>query len=411
MTNSIPRPSVPSKNEAPSKQATPSASPPSHENQSNPDSPTEKLYVDNDAYFDNVLLAIRQAKYQIELEAYIFQSSELGKLFVAALSEAASKGVLVRVMVDGAGIDENFTQTARALVSQGVQLRIYRPLPWRLAHWQFSRAKSQGLRKFWRLLSDINRRNHRKMLIIDRRQLWLGSMNISQAHLSKQRGGQGWRDTAIALVGEHLQLPLRAFDIAWNRSRRRQRFNSDKAFKHSPFLFNFTRKLRIEHRRVLLEKIEHAQQEIWITNAYFVPDSALLKALERAALRQVDVRILLPKLSDVFFMPWVSSVFYLRLMKSGVRVYEYLPSMLHAKTLVIDNWARVGSSNLNRRSLAHDLELDYCPQQSETVDQLKLQYETDLAMSDELDKTTLSANKHWQRWFGLLFLIVLARWL
>jgi cardiolipin synthase len=384
--------------------------PPPHQTSAS-DTLSETLYVENDAYFDSMLQAISQAKFQIEMEAYIYESTEIGQRFVDAFSEAALRGVSVRVIVDGAGVDDSFTATAQDMINKGVKLKIYRPLPWRLAHWKFALIANQGLAKFWRLLSNINRRNHRKMLIVDQQGLWLGSMNISQSHLSEHRGGKGWRDTGVAIAQQDLRLPLKAFNMAWNNSSRKYRRRKAEAFKHSPYLFNFTRSLRALHHDAFLNRIEQAQSHIWVTNAYFVPDNLLLKQLEQAALRNVDVRILLPKRSDVFFMPWVSSVFFQRLIKAGVRVYEYLPTMLHAKTLVIDDWALVGSSNLNRRSLVHDLEVDYCLQLNETVEQLKVQYRNDLEMAEELDHDTLTNKKQWQRWLGILFLLLLGRWL
>jgi len=384
---------------------------PSPHQTSTPDTLSETLYVENDAYFDSMLQAISHAQFQIEMEAYIYESTEIGQRFLDAFSEAALRGVSVRVIVDGAGIDDSFAATAQDMINKGVELRIYRPLPWRLAHWKFALIANQGSAKFWHLLSNINSRNHRKILIVDKQSLWLGSMNISQTHLSQHRGGKGWRDTSIYVTHQDLRLPLKAFDMAWNKSSRQYRRHKAEEFKHSPFLFNFTRSLRVEHRNSFLKRIEQAQSHIWVTNAYFVPDNLLLKQLERAALRNVDVRILLPKRSDVFFMPWVSSVFFQRLIKAGVRVYEYLPAMLHAKTLVIDDWALVGSSNLNRRSLRHDLEVDYCLQLNETVEQLKTQYRSDLEMAEELDHDTLKNEKQWQRWLGILFLLLLGRWL
>ncbi|GAH09354.1 unnamed protein product, partial [marine sediment metagenome] len=127
------------------------------------------------------------------------------------------------------------------------------------------------------------------------------------------------------------------------------------------------------------------KQRIWITNAYFVPDNVLLKRLRDAANNGIDVRILLPKKSDVMVMPWASSTFYYRLLKSGVKIFEYLPSMLHAKSLIIDNWALIGSSNLNHRSLLHDLEADIMLKSTESIKQLESDFLNDLTQSREVE--------------------------
>ena len=101
-----------------------------------------------------------------------------------------------------------------------------------------------------------------------------------------------------------------------------------------------------------------AERRIWITNAYFVPDGSVLRVLTVAAGAGVDVRVLVPSFSDVIFIPWVTSAFHLGLLRAGVKIFEYRGSVLHAKTMVIDDWGIIGSSNLNHRSLLHDLEAD-----------------------------------------------------
>ncbi len=108
----------------------------------------------------------------------------------------------------------------------------------------------------------------------------------------------------------------------------------------------------------LLEKIDDAKNKIWIMSAYFVPSAGTLRALCKAAQRGVDVRIIVPGNSDVIFIHSVTSAYYNALLKAGIRVFEYLPSVLHAKMLIIDEWVVIGSSNMNHRSLMHDLEAD-----------------------------------------------------
>src|SRR5207249_2714190 len=101
----------------------------------------------------------------------------------------------------------------------------------------------------------------------------------------------------------------------------------------------------------LLRRLSRCEKRVWITNAYFIPDAFLMKKLQDAAKRGIDVRILLPRKSDIAIMPLASSMFYNRLLRSGVRIFEYLPKILHSKILIIDDWMLIGSSNLNHRSL------------------------------------------------------------
>ena len=161
--------------------------------------PKEHIYCQADAYFNSVLNAINQAKERIDMEVYIFNIDPIGKLISQALINAAQRGVKVRLLVDGMGANRDLIPIAKQLKNAGALVRIHRPLPWHFKLWTFSLSSIKGLQKFWYLLSYINRRNHRKLLIIDHRSIWLGSINVSQKHFTHDQGGENWRDTAIAL--------------------------------------------------------------------------------------------------------------------------------------------------------------------------------------------------------------------
>jgi cardiolipin synthase len=124
---------------------------------------------------------------------------------------------------------------------------------------------------------------------------------------------------------------------------------------------------------------------IWVTNAYFVPPVFLLRALCQAGLRGLDVCLLLPAHPDHVYMKWMSEAFYRTLLLSGVRVFEFGESFLHSKTLIIDDWVMVGSTNLNHRSLVHDLEMDVVLHQKSSHEVLETQFSRDLLASRELD--------------------------
>jgi cardiolipin synthase A/B len=131
-----------------------------------------------------------------------------------------------------------------------------------------------------------------------------------------------------------------------------------------------------------------------------------LKNLIDAAQRGVDVRILLPKRSDIFILPWTSATFYFHLVKSGVRIFEYLPSMLHAKTLIIDDWVSVGSSNLNHRSLLHDLEVDVNIRLPASKEIIMEQFINDLRHSVEVELDSWQKRPYYQRIIGPLLLYI-----
>jgi len=232
-------------------------------------------------------------------------------------------------------------------------------------------------------------------------------MNICKDHLSKELGGNGWRDTSIRLENTNFDTMNKAFDSAWSHRTIQERLKDTFHYiRRDPiFRFNYTWLRRRILYKNLLRKIRQCKQRIWITNAYFVPDNFLLRRLKEAARHGVDVRILLPKKSDVFVMPWASSTFYYSLLKAGVRIFEYLPSNLHAKTLILDNWMLIGSSNLNFRSLLHDLELDVNIRRQETKNELAAEFLEDLKQSKEISIHDLSSHRPWhQRLLGRLVL-------
>ena len=367
----------------------------------------EKIYTDATNYFERIVDAIGQAQRSVDLEVYIFDNDPLSARISHALEQAAQRGVKVRVLTDGVGACSDFSQIADQLIAAGAEVRIYHPLPWHLEHWRLSLTQSRGVEKFFTLFSYINKRDHRKLIIIDQKLAWLGSFNITQKHLPGEQDGENWRDTAIEITGLDLEAAQMAFDTCWFRRKQRK---TVKRLPRTPFIFNFTHRLRTIQRKRLLKRISRASDKIWITNAYFVPDKQLLRALIYASYRQVDVRILLPKKSDIFFIPWASSYFYRQLLDAGVRIFEYQQRILHAKTIIIDDWATIGSSNLNGRSLRHDLELDYSLQLAESKTTLRQHFLQDLEHAEELDAVSFEQKRSWQRWLGGLLLFFLSRW-
>ena len=372
----------------------------------NRNSPTEEIFLDGGKYFSALISDITNATKSIDLETYIFSFDKLGKKFVIALKQAAQKQVRIRILVDGAGSPSWGGSLTRQLEKAGIETRVFHPFPWRFWQWSRSVIKLPWILKVIYLGLKINSRNHRKVCIIDNNIVYVGSENITQCHLPTEQGGQAWRDTGVKLTNTNLSSLKAAFIAAWNHTPIQERIQ--KFFKevntNPVFRINNSRhRRRILHKN-LLRKIDHCKHRIWITNAYFVPDNFLLKRLKDAAQRNIDVRVLLPQKSDVFMMPWASETFYSSLLKSGVRIFEYLPSMLHAKTLIIDDWMSVGSSNLNHRSLLHDLEVDVHIRQPESKQLLVDQFAKDLTASKEAQLDNPRKRSWYQRAIGRLAL-------
>jgi cardiolipin synthase A/B len=368
---------------------------------------SETVFSNGDQHFEHLVNDINTAKSSIELETYIFQKDHLGIRIAHALTQAAQRGVNIRILVDGAGTPYWGAQFAKTLEAAGAHTRVFHPFPWQLWNWSRATIKLPILLKGIFLLLKANYRNHRKVCIIDNTIAYVGSLNITKCHLSRQQGGDGWRDSSIRLCNIDLAPLLKAFNAAWSHRTITERVQeSFRQIRRNPVLrLNYTRhRRRILHKQ-LLRRIMRCHDRIWITNAYFVPDNFLLRRLREAAKAGTDVRILLPKKSDVMVMPWTSSTFYYRLLKAGVRIFEYIPSNLHAKLLILDNWMLLGSSNLNHRSLLHDLEVDINVREVASKKILADQFLMDLTQAKEITFNTWKQHRPWrQRIIGQLVL-------
>jgi cardiolipin synthase len=372
------------------------------------DSTQEKIFFNFNQYYQDFLADIAHAQQSINLETYIFKCDKLGEQIITVLISAAQRNVEVRVLVDGAGTPVWSGPLISKLEQAGVKTRIYHPFPWRLWHWSRSFVRVPGLSKLVYFFLNINTRIHRKVCIIDNRVVYIGSANISACHLSKQEGGEGWRDTIVRLSQVDCTDLLNAFNNTWESLPLQERIQEslEPVNTNLRFRMNTTRHRRRGLYKDLLHRLSLCKQRVWITNAYFVPDNILLKNLIELASKGIDVRILLPFKSDVLIMPWASYAFYERLLKAGVRIFEYLPSMLHAKTLILDDWFIVGSSNLNHRSLLHDLEVDVCISSQECKQALVQQFLLDLSHSREVQFEYWYKRSFWQRLIGRLVLYI-----
>lgn len=359
---------------------------------------SEELIFDGDEYFDRILSEIANAKSTVEVETYIFSDDVVGRKVAEALGAAAERGLHVRLIVDGIGASGWYERNAPGLESRGVSVRVYHPILFSNLVSRLALDIGRGFREPkqpWgrALLSRLNRRDHRKMFIIDSAVLYAGSINITGEHCRSVLGTQAWRDTAIRVEGGPMDKISSAYNAVWNRchdskAKRRWRdslLHRQRRIKPSRLLrLNHTRRLRKRSYEELLHKISTARSRVWITNAYFAPSGRLRKALKAASENGADVRILVPRNSDVFFMPWVATAHYVLILKEKGKIYEFLPRFLHAKTALIDNWAIVGSSNLNRRSLLHDFEVDVVLVQAETKLQLANRFLQDLGESEQV---------------------------
>ena len=232
-----------------------------------------------------------------------------------------------------------------------------------------------------RALRNLSHRNHRKTCVIDNRSAWIGSFNISDVHTKRIDAHPSWRDTAICIRNIGFSALTEAFERAWDGPNLR---TGHPFVKQKHFLLNCTYALRKTRNSVLAERLSRARTRLWVTTPYFSPDHTVLSALRTSAAAGADVRVLLPKKPDVLGMRWINSIFYKRLYRSGLKVFLYQSSILHAKTILADDWAIVGSSNLNHRSWLNDLEVDAIVTEKHALEELKTQFIRDLDSSQQI---------------------------
>ncbi len=364
-----------------------------------------QLYHSGDEFFSALRQAISEAKTYIQIEMYIFAVDRLGEQVIAWLGGAVQRGVRVRLIVDGIGSASWIYSVRQRTQKLGIELKVFHELPW--ARWSRNRGAARNALSLSRTLQRINNRNHRKVCIIDSQRALIGSMNVIEYHCESLVGAKAWRDSGVQVVGHEVSVLEASFNELWSRGRRA--LSAGRRLRRallsgSLVRLNLRRAQRRENYLDLLIRILGAEQRIWIENAYFVPDGSLLRALRTAAEAGVDVRIVVPAVSDVFFIPWVTSAFHVGLLRAGVRIFEYTGSMMHAKTMLIDEWALVGSSNLNHRSLFHDLEADVVLGCADASRSLEEQFQRDCAKAREVTLDNWSERPWIERLLGRMLL-------
>lgn len=350
------------------------------------------LLEDGPATYRAMLAAIEAARDHIHLETYILDDDEVGQRFAQALIERRRHGVQVRLLHDGAGTIGTPASFFAPLREAGVQVLEFNPPNPLLA------------REAWAL----NRRDHRKLLIVDGHIAFLGGINISSVYSGgsfsrrprvQADGSLEWRDTDLQLRGPVVAELQKLFLAAWADQQGpaldtsgafpppqavgRQVVRAIGSSPDEPFSLIYA---------TLLSAIGSAETSVHLTNAYFAPDPQLLAALEAAAARGVAVVLILPSRTDSWLVFHAGRGYYERLLRAGVRIFERRGVILHSKTALIDGvWATVGSTNLDWRSFLHNHELNAVVLGAEFGAQLQAMFARDLARSDEI------VLEQWQR--------------
>lgn len=306
-----------------------------------------RLLENGEAYFPAVFDAIRQAQHEIIIETFILFEDKVGNELQRLLIDASRRGVRVDLLVDGYGSAELTPTFIDALTSAGVHIRVFDP----------------GWRLFGQRMN-IWRRMHRKIVVADGRRAFVGGINFSADHLA-DFGPMAKQDYAIELGGPIVQV-IRDFAVSAIGNSSAASRAVPPHLADAPPRDDARRALFVtrdnHHHRNDIERhyraaIRAARHRVVIANAYFFPGYRLLRQLSRAAKRGVDVRLILQGEPDMPIVRTAASMLYGHLQRSGVKIHEYVKRPLHGKVAVVDDdWATVGSSNLDPLSLSLNLE-------------------------------------------------------
>lgn len=321
------------------------------------------LLENGEAYFPRVFDAIIAAEHEVLLETFILFNDKVGRDLQRALLHAAARGAEVHVLIDGWGSPDLPSSFTKPLLDAGVRVRIYEPV-----------------QRLFGFRVNMLRRMHRKLVVVDGKRAFVGGINYSVDHLSDS-GPLAKQDYAVEiegpLVGQirtfchdglHTPQPTRR---SWLQHWRERHDREDSRTKldagtgasaapagaRAAFVTRDNRRNRSDIEHHYRAAVRSATSRVLIANAYFFPGYRLLRDLRQAARRGVQVELIL---QDQLDMPWAqgaSELLYAYLIRAGVRVYEYSERPLHGKVAVVDDdWATVGSSNLDPTSLSLNLE-------------------------------------------------------
>ena len=367
------------------------------------------LLADGQATYAAMFRAMRNAKDHINLESYIIEDDETGRKFADLLLQRKAAGVQVQIIYDSMGSIDTPESFFKRLRDGGIDVVGFNPL---------NPAKS---REKW----SLTHRDHRKILIADGKTAIIGGVNISKVYSSrpgKRKQGKAppihWRDTDIQIDGPAVAELQKLFLDSWLKQKGaplsgRNYFPELKESGNA--LVRVVGSTPGQSNRipfvVYVSAIALAEHSVHLTNSYFIPDDQIVTALADAAKRGVDVKIILPGISDSKLVLYAQRHHYSKLLESGVQIYEHKSSLLHAKTAVIDSvWSTVGSTNMDFLSMLNNDEVNAVILSKEFAAEMEKMFAGDLAESrriklQEWKKRALLPKM--REWFVNLFV----RWL
>jgi cardiolipin synthase len=345
------------------------------------------LFNNGDEFFPEMLEAIDSAEHSVTLEHYIFWDGQIGRRFAEAFAEKARSGIPVKLLLDAIGSSTLGEPILKILEAGGCQLAWFRPI-------------------HWYTIVRGNHRNHRKALIVDGKAAFTGGAGLADHWLGEARDSHSWRDIMIRVEGPAALVQQSGFAQNWLRSTGEILTGHDYFPVPGPAG-------NVDVQTILSSPVEGtgaagtmhlialqcARRHLYIANPYFIPDARVIDMLAHACRRGVAVKLMVAgDHNDTWWARQNSLRLYGKLLQAGVEIFEFLPTMLHQKIVIVDSaWASVGTANFDNRSMSLNEETSVCFHDRALVSRL---HDTFLADLERCRKVQLARWKHrgfWQR--------------
>jgi cardiolipin synthase len=339
------------------------------------------LFTDGKKTFDALFHSIESATTYVLVNYYIMKHDAIGDALQKILVAKARSGVQVWLLFDELGSNKLPRRFLREMKDAGVHFHSF------------------GINRFWWSRLQYNFRNHRKIVVCDGREAYIGGLNVADEYLGWHPDLGYWRDTHMRITGPAVLAVQLVFFEDWY-------WASGSVPKCPPqqvpqpenqsilILPTGPADVLDSWQLFIVEACNHARKRLWIASPYFVPDTGVTSALQAAALRGVDVRILIPERADSRLVNWAAYSYYEQILPSGVKIYRYQKGFLHQKVVLSDRFVSVGTGNLDNRSFRLNFEITGFTGDAKFVDEVEKMLENDFLQSS-LSEIDDYLNKPW----------------
>ncbi|WP_459129172.1 cardiolipin synthase [Guggenheimella bovis] len=332
-----------------------------------------EIFTSGAEKFDRLFQDLEEAKETIHLEYFIFKNGFIFDRLKDILIRKARAGVKVRLIYDSVGTVRLKKSSLQELKDAGIDLAEFYPVVFPI------------------LSRKLNYRNHRKIVVIDGKIGYVGGMNVGDEYVGLLKRFGFWRDTHLRIVGDGVWSLQRIFLNDWNFIRKEilndaSFFPQNEEKNHIPLqIAESGPDYNLEViKQAYFTLVTSATDRLWITSPYLVPDEGIKDAIMNAALSGVDVRIIIPSKQDHFFVYWASQDNIEDFLQHGVRIFSYEGGFIHAKVVISDDRASVGTANMDIRSLAINYEVNAFLYNKEVTDKLSRDFLEDTKHSREI---------------------------